>query len=384
MAAGGIFLKDQDSLVVLQPSAYDSEDVLQSALANFPQVIAGATTSGANEPQLLLISREMAVPGSDASGRAFSLDHLFVDAECVPVFVEVKRASDTRIRREVVGQMLDYAANGVKYWPIEALQQALAKRAASSGRDLTLLIKDLDPDLEVADFWQRVENNLRTGNVRLLFVADSLPPELVRIIEFLNEHLSPVEVLGVELQQFTAGEHVAYVPVVRGQTDAAANAKDAGGGRAWSEETFLDAAAARVSGTEMALIKRLFADVEKRGDKLSWGKGVTPGVAGWYPIAHRATAVWNLNANSESSTARAYLYFYLADHVAIVGAQRVEKAAEVLETIPSMRAKIAEARANDWKKYPSVYLPDVSGNPAHEEALFEAITVLLESGEPTV
>ena len=29
-----------------------------------------------------------------------------------PTLVEVKRSSDTRIRREVVGQMLDYAANG--------------------------------------------------------------------------------------------------------------------------------------------------------------------------------------------------------------------------------------------------------------------------------
>lgn len=92
--------------------------------------------------------------------------------------------------------------------------------------------------------------------------------------------------------------------------------------------------------------------------------------------------MWNLNANSESPIARAYLYFYLADHVAIVGSQRVEQAAAHLETIPSMKAKIAEARANDQKKYPSVYLPDVAGTP-HEQALFAAVTVLLESDKPT-
>jgi hypothetical protein len=34
----------------------------------------------------------------------------------VPTFVEVKRASDTRARREVVAQMLDYAANGSVFW----------------------------------------------------------------------------------------------------------------------------------------------------------------------------------------------------------------------------------------------------------------------------
>jgi hypothetical protein len=29
--------------------------------------------------------------------------------------VEVKRSSDTRLRREMVGQMLDYVANGLRH-----------------------------------------------------------------------------------------------------------------------------------------------------------------------------------------------------------------------------------------------------------------------------
>ncbi len=54
---------------------------------------------------------------------------------------------------------------------------------------------------EISRFWQRVEANLRQGNVRLLFVADSLPKELRRLIEFLNEQFTNVEVLGLELRQ---------------------------------------------------------------------------------------------------------------------------------------------------------------------------------------
>jgi hypothetical protein len=42
--------------------------------------------------------------------------HLAVDQDAVPTFVEVKRACDTRARREVVAQMLDYAANGSVFW----------------------------------------------------------------------------------------------------------------------------------------------------------------------------------------------------------------------------------------------------------------------------
>lgn len=46
----------------------------------------------------------------------WSLDHLVVDQDAVPTFVEVKRASDTRARREVMAQMLDYAAKGSAFW----------------------------------------------------------------------------------------------------------------------------------------------------------------------------------------------------------------------------------------------------------------------------
>lgn len=40
----------------------------------------------------------------------------------MPTFIEVKRASDTRSRREVVAQMLDYAANGSRFWAPEQLR----------------------------------------------------------------------------------------------------------------------------------------------------------------------------------------------------------------------------------------------------------------------
>ena len=46
----------------------------------------------------------------------------------------------------------------------------------------------------------------------MVFVADDLPPELVRVIEFLNEQMSPAEVLGVEVAQFVGEGHQVLVP----------------------------------------------------------------------------------------------------------------------------------------------------------------------------
>ena len=51
-------------------------------------------------------------------------------------------------------------------------------------------------------FWGQVRTNLQAGRVRLLFVADRVPPELRRVVEFLNRQMQPAEVLAIELRQY--------------------------------------------------------------------------------------------------------------------------------------------------------------------------------------
>lgn len=293
--------------------------------------------------------------------------------------MEVKRSSDTRIRREVVGQMLDYAANAVKYWPVANLQESLEKTAVAEGNSVDELLEQLRPGLDPAEFWRTVETNLKAGRIRMLFVADALPTELVRIIEFLNEQMSPAEVLGVELQQFVGAQHTVYVPRVVGRTSSAVATKGGAGqtGQLWDRDSFLTAAQGRCSAAEVDLMRRLVEDVEHRGVKVNWGRGVTPGAAGWYRVAGQPTGVWVLNANNESPTTRAYLMLYLADLLPKLGAERLERAAQMLEALPTLRDKIAVARESHWKRYPSLYLTDIAGDSGKEQILFEALGDLL-------
>jgi hypothetical protein len=81
-----------------------------------------------------LIDRESAVPDTEEGPGRWSVDHLFLDQDCVPTLVEVKRSSDTRIRREVVGQLIDYAANAVVYWPVETLSELLERGPRATRR----------------------------------------------------------------------------------------------------------------------------------------------------------------------------------------------------------------------------------------------------------
>ena len=82
----------------------------------------------------LPVTREAPVPGDEDASFHWSIDHLFLDQEGIPTLVEVKRSTDTRIRREVVGQMLDYAANAALYVPVERMKELLERRCAKEGK----------------------------------------------------------------------------------------------------------------------------------------------------------------------------------------------------------------------------------------------------------
>jgi hypothetical protein len=138
----------------------------------------------------------MPVPAEEDGAGRWSLDHLFLDQDAVATLVEVKRSSDTRLRREVVAQMLDYAANAVVCLPVDVIRARFAAGCVERGTDpVTELGSFLGPEASVEDFWQRVKTNLQAGKIRMLFVADEIAAELRRIVEFLNAQMDPAEVL---------------------------------------------------------------------------------------------------------------------------------------------------------------------------------------------
>jgi hypothetical protein len=160
---GGIYLIRDDELVEMSEEPYESEELLQTLLAKYPSVLAGDQI-GTTPRRWLLVSRELRVPEEEGGSGRWSLDHPFLDQEAVPTLVEVKRGSDTRIRREVVGQMLDYAANGVVYWPVERLRAAFEHDCETTEADpaqeiASRLGLDTDPDA----FWIAVDSNHGRG-----------------------------------------------------------------------------------------------------------------------------------------------------------------------------------------------------------------------------
>jgi len=122
--------------------------------------------------------------------------------------------------------MLDYAANAVVYWPVAYMRERFDVSCANNGVDPDeKLMEVLGEEGDVEEYWQKANRNLTDGKIRLLFVADEIPTELQRIVEFLNEQMDRAEVLAVEIKQFVGEGQTGLVPRVIGQTAEAIEKK---------------------------------------------------------------------------------------------------------------------------------------------------------------
>ncbi len=266
---GRIFLLDGDSLRPMDEQPYDSEDLLQRLLAKHPDILAGDQIDDVDPRRWLLVQRELGVPDREDGGSRWSVDHLFLDQDGIPTLVEVKRSRDTRIRREVVGQLLDYAAHAVVHWPVRTIREALAARSEKDEKTTGQVLADAFETVVEEAYWRQVETNLATGRIRLIFVADKIHRELRRVVEFLNKYMSPVEVLAIEIKQFVGEGRKSLVPRVIGLT-AESEIKNKRG--VWSTEEFL-ARLRRLRPVDAEIAEKIMDWGRRKGFVLLGGKG---------------------------------------------------------------------------------------------------------------
>lgn len=182
LSGAKLYCLNGQSITPANESLYQAEADLQRLIADHPQLLL-------REPDdlgqhLYLIQQEHPLRDIQDGSPFFSLDHLFIDQDGVPVLVEVKRSTDTRIRREVMGQMIDYASR-LRTWSAADLRSA-----APTSQDIPKTL------------WPAVENNLKAERMKLIFAADSIPDSLAVLIEFLDRSMGRIEVYGVEIKQY--------------------------------------------------------------------------------------------------------------------------------------------------------------------------------------
>jgi hypothetical protein len=277
----GLYLKDDDgALTQLEPRVLGETADLQPLLARAPQLLAG-DDDDSTATRYLLVERELGIVHGEDAGPRWSVDHLFLDQEGVPTLVEVKHSSNTEIRRQIVGQILEYASNFTNYWTAERIRDSFEARCRENNREPSDELLEALGAEDVELFWTGVDDKISARRLRLVFVADAIPSELRQIIEFLNEELRNTEVLGVEIREH-AGDRGALVTArTIGSTEHAQVTKGRGGGgrksRRWTESDYLASVLEHGTPEDRATLERLIDWAKRREPPLTitFGTGMT-------------------------------------------------------------------------------------------------------------
>ena len=370
----GVFvLKDEETLVPMQATQFAAELDFQKLISKFPSLLVGDQIDADDPRRFVLIKQELAI-GHDQDVARWSLDHLFLDQDGVPTLVELKRQSDSRLRREVVGQMLDYAANFQSSWDAEQIASSLDATCANAGLESDAVLAEfLGPERSIDTFWTSVKANIKASKLRLLFVADHIPSELRRVVEFLNEQMDPVEVLAIELGHF-AGEGLrTIVPVVFGQTQQAVIRKEAVKGDRWTEERLLEAFDTRFPVAEASAARAVLDAMKRTGLPLIFGTGRTNGSV--YPLLKPKGVP--INPAYLSTEGKVWLQFKSLDGKPVFGTP--EQRRELLKRFAEIDGSgLTESAINGWAGVP---LARIAADQRGTEKVAAALAWIVEQVE---
>jgi hypothetical protein len=167
--------------------------------------------------RLIAVAKELVIPGV---GR---IDALLVDDKGRLVIVECKLWRNPQARREVVGQILDYARE-LAHFSYDDLQRQISSATKRPGNVLYELVRDSGANIDEARLVDQVSRDLAAGRFMLLIVGDGITEGTSRLGEYLTAHGALAFSFGmIEMAQyrFTDGkgrEQVVVQPRVLAKT----------------------------------------------------------------------------------------------------------------------------------------------------------------------
>lgn len=334
-------------------TGYENEASLQQLIAEHPSLIPGVG--------------ERAVACREFSSGVGPADVVILDESGELTLVECKLTTNPQIRREIVGQVLDYAS---RLWGMRVDEfEATWRRASKS---------EVSPlpafDAEGAETRERLAENLEAGRMRLVLAVDKVNDDLKRIVEYLNTiTLGEIAVFVMEFQRAQRDGVEVLIPTAFGSELADARGRrDRVTRERWPIESFAEWGEQH-DPDGMPAYRALRERLLQRGWRMNGVRASTPslnasievpalgGVRKW-PISLQSDAQRGLRLNLR------FVDFASAPEVA----ERMT--AELEAAVPSV-IDTEDVRARRFKVQPRVLLGSLS--PQQAEALVDALTAAL-------
>lgn len=116
------------------------------------------------------------------------IDALFANHLGLLTIAEFKLWRNPEARREVIGQILDYA-RVLRHWSYADLQREVSRTLKRHGENaLFELVRARHPGLDEASFIDAMSRNLRNGRFLLLLIGDGIREGVEAIAEYVQAH----------------------------------------------------------------------------------------------------------------------------------------------------------------------------------------------------
>ena len=155
------------------------EATLQDLLFQFPETLPIASIDPAYAGAVP-VCKELTLP----SGYA---DALYVNQLGRLTLAEFKLWRNPQARREVIGQILDYAKD-LAAWGYEDLQRQVSLVLGKTGNALYDLVHQQYPDMGESEFVDNVARHLRRGEFLLLIIGDGIHEGAANIVDFVQRY----------------------------------------------------------------------------------------------------------------------------------------------------------------------------------------------------
>lgn len=252
----------------LAPMEYVNEDELQRLLDSGSAELIPADP--ALEEAHVVFAREL-------STRSGPIDLIGIGSSGSITIMECKLAKNHQIKREVVGQVLDYAAS---LWESDIATLSEAFRARSGSDPFEAIRRQFGEEAESFDeegCRSEVARRLLEGDFRLLVAVDRIDPELRRIIQYVNSRGGSkpgLRLVAVEFPRYQQGTIQVLVPEAYGD-GLVPNPPPSHVTRQWTIEDYF---AALAPDSQLApIVHRLRDWAAERRLTEQMGHGQTPG-----------------------------------------------------------------------------------------------------------
>ena len=196
------------------------EKSLQDLLIDFPELIPSDYINPEELPIFIVVRNEAGVT-------AGSMDILLLDQYAVPTVVETKLIDNREIRRSVLAQGIEYLSHLQTEWSGDRFLEEAKEYWVKKEKAFEQLVQEKWGKEFDSIYLSQLQSNIDTANMRLIIAADSIPSELRRMIEFLN-NTSKFEILGLEVALYSDEkdpENKYLIPTLLGASEQARGRK---------------------------------------------------------------------------------------------------------------------------------------------------------------